>query len=82
MAELVLRSVTGTRNPQIPDIDPVCTTLRCRIGADRLEDDAMTQPNGTELEEIRARRERLRERYLRPVADRPTTTAAGSTMSP
>jgi catechol 2,3-dioxygenase-like lactoylglutathione lyase family enzyme len=77
MAELVLRSVTGTRNPQLPDNDPVCTTLRCRTGADWREDDAMPQPQGTELEEIWARRERLRECYLRPVADRPTTTAAG-----
>jgi glyoxylase I family protein len=37
----------------------------------------MPQPQGAALEEIRARRERLRERYLRPVADRPATTAAG-----
>jgi glyoxylase I family protein len=37
----------------------------------------MAQPQGAELEEIRARRERLRERYLRPVAERAATTAAG-----
>jgi glyoxylase I family protein len=37
----------------------------------------MPQPQGAELEEIRARRERLRTRYLRPAADRPATTAAG-----
>ncbi len=37
----------------------------------------MPQPQGAELEEIRARRERLRERYLRPAAGRPATTAAG-----
>ena len=37
----------------------------------------MAQPQGPELEEIRARRERLRERYLRPAVDRPATTAAG-----
>jgi len=37
----------------------------------------MPQPQEAELEEIRARRERLRERYLRPPADRPATTAAG-----
>ena len=37
----------------------------------------MPQPEGAELEEIRSRRERLRERYLRPAADRPATSAAG-----
>jgi glyoxylase I family protein len=37
----------------------------------------MPQPEGAELEEIRARRERLRERYLRRAGDRPATTAAG-----
>jgi glyoxylase I family protein len=37
----------------------------------------MPQPEGAELEAIRARRERLRDRYLRPVAGRPATTAAG-----
>jgi glyoxylase I family protein len=37
----------------------------------------MPQPEGAELEEIRARRERLRERYLRRTGDRPATTAAG-----
>jgi glyoxylase I family protein len=37
----------------------------------------MPQPAGQELEDIRARREKLRERYLRPRADRPATTARG-----
>jgi glyoxylase I family protein len=37
----------------------------------------MPQPQGAELEQIRARRERLRERYLRPAVDRSATTAAG-----
>src|SRR5215218_5400577 len=37
----------------------------------------MPQPEGAELEEIRASRKRLRERYLRPAADRAATTAAG-----
>ena len=37
----------------------------------------MAQPQGTELEEIRARRERLRERYLLPVGERPATTVRG-----
>ena len=37
----------------------------------------MAQPQAAELKEIRARRERLRERYLRPAGDRPATTAAG-----
>jgi glyoxylase I family protein len=37
----------------------------------------MPQPEGAELEEIRARRERLRERYLRRAGDRPATMAAG-----
>jgi glyoxylase I family protein len=40
----------------------------------------MPQPEGAELEEIRARRERLRERYLRRAGDPPATPAAGSTM--
>ena len=37
----------------------------------------MPQPEGAELEEIRGRRERLRERYLRGAGDRPATPAAG-----
>jgi glyoxylase I family protein len=37
----------------------------------------MPQPEGAELEEIRARRERLRERYLRRAGDPPATPAAG-----
>ena len=37
----------------------------------------MPQPEGAELEEIRGRRDRLRERYLGPAAARPATTAAG-----
>jgi glyoxylase I family protein len=41
------------------------------------EDDAVPQPQGIELEEIRARRERLRERYLKPVAERPGTAVLG-----
>ncbi len=37
----------------------------------------MPQPQGQELEQIRAHREELRERYLRPRADRPPTTVQG-----
>jgi glyoxylase I family protein len=37
----------------------------------------MPQPEGAELEQIRARRDELRERYLRPVEDRPPTTVRG-----
>ena len=37
----------------------------------------MPQPAGAQLEAVRARRERLRERYLGPAAARPATTAAG-----
>src|SRR5436190_19756348 len=37
----------------------------------------MPQPQGTELEEVRARRQRLREKYLRPRAERPATTVQG-----
>jgi glyoxylase I family protein len=37
----------------------------------------MPQPQGTELEEVRARRQRLREKYLRPQAERPPTTVQG-----
>jgi len=37
----------------------------------------MPQPAGRELEQIRARREELRRRYLRPSAQRPPTTVQG-----
>ena len=37
----------------------------------------MPQPQGKELEQVRARREELRRRYLRPPADRPATTVQG-----
>jgi glyoxylase I family protein len=37
----------------------------------------MAQPEGTALEEIRARRETVRSRYLRPAGERPATTARG-----
>src|SRR5438046_3384383 len=37
----------------------------------------MPQPEGTELAEVRARRQRLREKYLRPRAERPHTTVQG-----
>src|ERR1700744_654639 len=37
----------------------------------------MPQPTGAELERVRARREELRERYLRPSAERPPTTVRG-----
>src|SRR5215472_17822783 len=37
----------------------------------------MPQPEGKELEEIRARREALREKYLRPAANRPASTVQG-----
>ena len=37
----------------------------------------MPQPEGTELEEVRARRTRLREKYLRPRGERPPTTVQG-----
>ena len=37
----------------------------------------MPQPEGSELEEVRARRQRLREKYLRPRAERPRTTVQG-----
>jgi glyoxylase I family protein len=35
------------------------------------------QPQGRELEEVRARRQRLREKYLRPPGGRPPTTVQG-----
>jgi glyoxylase I family protein len=37
----------------------------------------MPQPQGAELAEVRARRERLREKYLRPRGARPATTVQG-----
>ncbi|MCK1797694.1 VOC family protein [Streptomyces sp. XM4193] len=37
----------------------------------------MPQPQGEELEAIRARREEVRERWLRPRAERPASTARG-----
>src|SRR5438105_11024199 len=37
----------------------------------------MPQPEGTELEEVSARRVRLREKYLRPRDGRPPTTVQG-----
>src|SRR6266487_3087401 len=37
----------------------------------------MPQPEGTELAEVRARRQRLREKYLRPRGERPRTTVQG-----
>lgn len=37
----------------------------------------MPQPQGAELEKIRARREELRERYLRRAGERPATTVRG-----
>src|SRR5262249_23227876 len=37
----------------------------------------MAQPEGAELERVRARRAELRQRYLRPAAARPQTTVQG-----
>ena len=37
----------------------------------------MPEPTGAELDRIRARREELRRRYLRPVGERPASTARG-----
>ena len=37
----------------------------------------MPQPQGKELEEIRARRQQLRLKYLRPLGERPPTTVQG-----
>jgi glyoxylase I family protein len=37
----------------------------------------MAEPEGAELEAIRARREQLRETYLRPLAERPASTVRG-----
>ncbi|HET6529447.1 MAG TPA: VOC family protein [Actinoplanes sp.] len=37
----------------------------------------MPQPEGAELDAVRARRDELRKRYLRPAGERPATTARG-----
>ena len=37
----------------------------------------MPQPTGAELDRVRARRQELRERYLRPLAERPLSTVQG-----
>ena len=37
----------------------------------------MPEPQGEELARVRTRREELRKRYLRPLADRPATTVSG-----
>ena len=37
----------------------------------------MPQPEGSQLAEVRAHRERLREKYLRPRGERPHTTVQG-----
>ena len=37
----------------------------------------MPEPQGDELTRVRARREELRRRYLRPLAERPATTVSG-----
>ena len=37
----------------------------------------MPEPTGAELERVRARRQELRERYLRPTGERPPTTVQG-----
>src|SRR4051812_45353668 len=37
----------------------------------------MPEPSGEELERIREQREQLRTRYLRPVGERPASTARG-----
>ncbi len=37
----------------------------------------MPQPQGQELEKVRAHRAELRERYLRPASERPATTVGG-----
>src|SRR6516164_4962437 len=37
----------------------------------------MPEPTGAELERVRARRQELRDRYLRPLGDRPPTTVQG-----
>src|SRR5512142_955094 len=37
----------------------------------------MAQPQGADLEKVRARRAELRERYLRPIGERPPTPVRG-----
>ena len=37
----------------------------------------MPQPQGAELEKVRARRGELRQRYLRPAGERPATPVRG-----
>ncbi|MGN6330255.1 MAG: VOC family protein [Motilibacteraceae bacterium] len=37
----------------------------------------MPEPEGQELEQVRARREELRQKYLRPLAERPASSARG-----
>ncbi len=37
----------------------------------------MPQPDGAELDAVRARRAELKDRYLKPLADRPTSTVRG-----
>ena len=37
----------------------------------------MPEPQGDELARVRARREELRKRYLRPMTERPATTVGG-----
>jgi glyoxylase I family protein len=37
----------------------------------------MPQPTGAELDRVRSRREQLREKHLRPIAERPESTARG-----
>ena len=37
----------------------------------------MPQPEGAQLEAVRARREQLKEKYLRPKAERAATTVGG-----
>src|SRR5580700_10333749 len=44
---------------------------------DHLGRRVMPQPTGAELDRVRARRQELRERYLRPLGDRPPTTVRG-----
>jgi glyoxylase I family protein len=46
-------------------------------GAGQGTEAGMPQPQGAELAEVRARRERLREKYLRPRGARPATTVQG-----
>jgi glyoxylase I family protein len=43
----------------------------------RSQETAMPQPEGQELERVRARRAELREKYLKPAADRPKSTVQG-----